>query len=331
MNCNIIDGVIMTGIGIIGVGGWGKNHVRVFSTLKSEGLIDFIGIADISKEVLKKLTTIYNIDLVTTSYEDLLKNENIDGIVIATPTPLHFEHALKALECNKHVLVEKPLTETVEQGEKLIRVANKNELILMVGFLLRYSPAIRYARDLIASGEIGKVLSISAKRTSLWPNRKLDVGVVRDLAIHDIDLVRYLTDANPILIFAIGGKLIHEYEDYASIILEYKGGKSESIATLIEVSWVTPYKIRRMEVVGTKGSLEIELLKHSVSIFFENELRKPLLPYREPLMEEDKNFVLSITGREKPIVTGEDGLVALKACFAALKSMHEKKVIRVFE
>lgn len=319
----------MVGIGIVGIGGWGKNHVRVLATLKSEGIIDYVGIADISDELLKKMKKMFSIDYATKDLRDLAENDSIDGIIIATPTPLHYEHAKIVLEHDKHVLVEKPLTSSINEAIELMHLAKEKRKIITVGFLLRFSPAILYARDAIKRGVLGNIISISSKRTSLWPNRKLDVEIIRDLAIHDIDLVRFLTDTKPKSVFAIGGSKVHGIIDHSAILFGYEKTDATKLPVLIEASWVTPFKIRRLEITGDKGSAVIELLQHKITIAHENEILTPILKPREPLFEEDKNFALSIAGKEKPLVTVEDGIIALKACEAALESIKLGKLINI--
>ena len=318
----------MTGVGVVGVGGWGKNHVRVVSQLKALGYLDYIGIADVDESLLKFFKRYYQIDVATRDLNELVKNDEIDALIIATPTPLHYEHALIALENDLHVLVEKPLTANTREALELINFAKERKRILMVGFLLRHSNAVRYTKEMIETGELGKIISISAKRTSLWPQRKMDVSIIKDLAIHDIDLVRFLTRTNPKSVLAYGGKKIHEYEDHVTMLVEYSD-KQNVVPALIEASWITPYKIRRIEITGDKGSAEIELLEHTVTIYFEDRVITPILNKKEPLFEEDKNFVLSTQGKEKPLVTGQDGYIALKTCEAALQSIKEKALIKV--
>ena len=156
----------------------------------------------------------------------------------------------------------------------------------------------------------------------------MDVSIIKDLAIHDIDLVRFITGTNPKSVLAYGGKKLHEYEDHVTMLVEYSN-EQNVIPALIEASWITPYKIRRIEITGDKGSAEIELLEHRVTIYFEDKVITPILGKREPLFEEDKNFVLSIQGKEEPLVTGQDGYIALKTCEVASQSIKEKALMKI--
>jgi len=315
----------LTGIAIVGVGGWGQNHARVLAFLRAEGLINEVYVVDINENRAKLIAKRFGHKW-TTKYEEILEKDSVEGIILATPTKLHYEQAKQALVAGKHVLVEKPMTENSKQAEELVKIAAENKLVLMVGFLLRYSPATRYVKKNLT--KIGRPLVVSAKRTSLWPNRPHDVGVIRDLAIHDIDLIRYILETNPLMAYASGGAIAHDYEDYVAIFLKY-GSEKEFISALIEANWLTPYKIRRMEITGSKAVFVIDYSIHKVTILSEDGICAPNIPYEEPLMSQDRNFVKTIIGEDRPLVMGMDGLIALKTCEAALQSMEAKKIIQI--
>jgi len=320
---------IMVGIGILGVGGWGQNHARVLAELQSEDLIERTIVIDIDEIRAKKISKKFGLEF-STNYEDVLKREDIHGIIIATPTPLHYMHTKKALEAGKHVLVEKPVTETSLQAKELKKLSEKNKLIVMAGFLLRYSPAIEKVKEIVKQNIMGNILTIIAKRTSWWPKRKLDVGVVRDLAIHDIDLIRYLFGLNPRVIFAYGGKIIHDYEDFVSASILYSDEASErEIMAHIEANWVTPFKIRRMEITTEKGLITIDFMMHTIEIMNEDGIRIPKIPYQEPLKLEDINFIEAIKGKVKPKVNINDGILALETCERILDAINTKQPVKI--
>ncbi len=315
-------------IAVLGVGGWGQNHARVLSYLRSEGYIDDVIAVDVNENRAKLIARRFGIEW-STDMTRVLNDDDVLGMIIATPTRLHYDHAKQALEAGKNILVEKPLTENVEQALELKRIAEENNLIITVGFLLRYSTAVRYSRELYQRGELGDILTIMAKRTSFWPNRPLDVGVIRDLAIHDIDLIRFITGGKPKYVFARGGAIKHEYEDYVSMFIEYETLNNHFTHSLIEANWVTPFKIRRMEITAEKGVIIIDLLQHSVKILREDGVYQPNIKYVEPLYAEIKNFVLAINREEKPEITVDDGIIALKVCEIALMSMKDNDVKEV--
>ncbi len=314
----------MINVAVVGVGGWGINHVRVLRDLMGEGLVKEIVAVDINEARLKAVSRRFSCSY-TTNYDDVLKMDSIEGVIISSPTPLHFEHALKAIEHGKHVLVEKPMTSTVSEAIRLIRAAERENVILMVGFIMRYGTGIEYVkREIIEKNVLGRIITISAKRTSFWPNRPMDVGVIRDLAIHDIDVIYYLTKQNAQYVYGVAGMLKHEYEDYAVIMIKY-----DDMTGIIEANWVTPYKTRTLYITGERASLTLDYMTQEVTLLKEDCVYKPRIRYEEPLLREDRDFITSIIEGKKPLVTGEDGLRALAICEAALKSAVENKIVKV--
>jgi len=319
----------MIGIGLVGVGGWGRNHLRVLATLKALNEVDYLAVADISKETLNHFKRIYAIDAIYTSVEELINDGKIDAGIVASPTPLHFQHASLFIEKEKHVLVEKPFTTNVKEAEKLIEMADKKGVLITVGLLLRFSPAVEFAKELFKKSDLGEVLSVSAKRTSKWPSRKLDVEIIRDLAIHDVDLVRFITGYEPKKVLAYGGASSHNLIDYASILYIYENSKGKKLPVSIEVSWITPYKVRRFEITATKGMISLDLLSHRVEIADENGVRYPSIKYKEPLMEQDQNFVRAVRGTEPLKIPASDVIVSLQACIKAIESIEKGKSIEI--
>ena len=317
----------MVGIGLIGVGGWGRNHLRVLATLKALNEIDYLAVADISKETLNHYKRIYAIDAAYTTVKELVDDEGVDAGIIASPTPLHFQHATLFIEKGKHVLVEKPFTTDVKEAEMLIEMADKEGVLITVGLLLRFSPAVEFAKRLFERSELGEVLSVSAKRTSKWPSRKLDVEIIRDLAIHDIDLVRYITGYEPRKVLAYGGASSHNLIDYASLLYIYENSEGKKLPVSIEVSWITPYKVRRFEITATKGMISLDLLSHKVEIADEDGVKYPSIKYKEPLMEQDLNFVRAVRGVEPLKIPAREVIISLRACIKAIESIEKGKSI----
>jgi UDP-N-acetylglucosamine 3-dehydrogenase len=233
---------------------------------------------------------------------------------------------LKALKAGKHVLVEKPMATNVEQAEKLLEIAEREELHLTVGFLMRFIPGIRYMKNAIEDKTIGNLVCATAKRVSEWPERIGDVGVVKDTAIHDIDIIRYLFNEEPFVVYAKTGSMKYtKFEDYAQIMLTFEGGKS----AFIESNWLTPYKTRTLVVTGSKAIMKIDYITQELTIEDAKETKQPRYPWQEPLKLELRHFANCILKREKPLITGMDGLKALQIAEAALKSSKTGRAVKL--
>jgi len=299
-------------VGVIGCGSWGSNHARVYNDLRNASLI---AVADKKKETAREIGESFRVDWYTDPYE-LLKDPEIEAVSICTPTVTHAEISLRAIEEGKHILVEKPMTDTIEEAKKLIDVANIKGVHLAVGFVERFNPAVSEAMSLISRGEIGEVILAHTRRVSKRPLRIGDVGVIKDLAIHDIDIVNQLFRGDIESIFATAGSIAHSFEDYANIIIRFNGNRS----AFIETNWLTPRKIRQLIITGTEGLVNIEYINQQIVVENNERLYQPFLEYGEPLRRELDSFVSRILEDEPPEVTGLDGLRALEICEAAIKS-----------
>ena len=234
--------------------------------------------------------------------------------------------ALKAaVDAGKHVLVEKPMTDTVSGAKDLIRLASDQGLNLMVGFVERFNPAVRETKRLVDDGEIGDVIMAYARRVTRHPKRVGDIGVVKDLGIHDIDVVNYLMGVKPDTVYAHTGSIKHQFEDYANISLGFSGNRSANI----ETNWLTPKRVRSLTVTGSEGIIDVEYTSQELRIEKEDHIRQPLNGYREPLYQELLEFTSSILEKRAPEVTGLDGLNALMVCEAALESSETGEVVKL--
>jgi len=196
-------------VAVIGCGSWGTNQVRVFSDLPESSLV---AAADIDENTARGIGEKYRVDWYT-DIEKVLDRPDVEAVTICTPTVTHADIALAAIESGKHVLVEKPMTNTVEEAETLIRAAEKQGVYLSVGFIERFNPAFREGLKIISRGEIGDVILAHTRHVSRRPLRIGDVGVVKDLAIHDIDIVNQLFEEMPRSVFASAGNIAHSFED----------------------------------------------------------------------------------------------------------------------
>jgi UDP-N-acetylglucosamine 3-dehydrogenase len=310
------------GVAVIGAGFWGRNHARNFEELEETELL---AICDINAERAKAVAGGFNVKAYTNAGK-LLKRKDVEAVSICAWSTSLAKEALKALKAGKHVLVEKPMATNTIQAEKLLETAEKGGLHLTVGFLMRFIPGIRHIKEAIENRTIGNLVCATAKRVSQWPERIGDVGVVKDIAIHDIDVMRYLFNEDPIAVYAKTGRMRHKkFEDYAQIMLTFKGGKS----AFIESNWLTPYKTRTLIVTGSKAIMKLDYITQELMIEDAKETVQPRYPWREPLKLELQHFVDCVLKKEKPIITGVDGLKALRIAEAALKSSAKGKVMKL--
>ena len=310
------------GVAVIGTGFWGKNHARVYTELAETNLI---AICDIDAERARSVAKQFGVKpYVNTG--SLLKNKDIEAVSICTWSTRLAKEALKALKAGKHVLVEKPMAADSRQAQKLLRTAEKEALHLTVGFLMRFIPGLQHIERAVKDRTIGELVCATSKRVSQWPERIGDVGVVKDTAIHDIDVMRYIFNGDPVAVYGKAGNMAHtKFEDYAQLMLTFEGGKT----AFIESNWLTPYKTRTLVVTGSKAIMRLDYITQELTIENEKETLQPRYPVKEPLKLELQNFAKSILENERPLATGEDGLKALRIAEAALKSSATGRVVKL--
>ena len=307
---------------VIGTGAWGKNHARIYKELASTKLV---AICDVNAERAKDIASQFGVKAYTSSTR-MLKNKEIEAVSVCTWSTKLAKEALKALKAGKHVLVEKPMATNTKQAEKLLETAEKNGLHLTVGFLMRFIPGLRHIREAVENKKIGELVCATARRVSQWPERIGDVGVVKDTAIHDIDVMRYISNEDPIAVYAKTGSMRHiKFEDYAQIMLTYKDGKS----AFIESNWLTPYKTRALTVTGSDAIMRLDYMTQELWIEDPKENLQPRYPWQEPLKLELQHFADCISERKKPLITGVDGLKALQTAEAALRSSMRNRAIKL--
>ena len=310
------------GVAVVGTGFWGKNHARVYKELDSTELV---AVCDVDAEKAKGIAAQFGVKAYTSSAR-MLKNENIEAVSICTWSTSLAKEALKALRAGKHVLVEKPMATNTKQAQKLLATAEENKVHFTVGFLMRFIPGMQHIREAVENKKIGELVCATAKRVSQWPERIGDVGVVKDTAIHDIDVMRFIFNEDPIAVYAKTGSMRHrKFEDYAQIMLTYEGGKS----AFIESNWLTPYKTRSLTVTGSDAILMLDYITQELWIEAAKENRQPKFPWQEPLKLELQHFADCVLNKQKPIVTGDDGFKALRIAEAALLSSEKNKAIKL--
>jgi UDP-N-acetylglucosamine 3-dehydrogenase len=310
------------GVAVIGTGFWGRNHARVFKELAETELL---AVCDTNAKRARAAADQFGVKSYT-STGNMLKNKNIDAVSVCTWSTSLAEEALKALKAGKHVLVEKPMAENVRQAERLLKMAESEDLHLTVGFLMRFIPGLQRIRKEVEDKTLGEPVCATAKRVSQWPERIGDVGVVKDTAIHDLDVMRHILNEDPVAVYAKTGSMRHrKFEDYAQIMLTFRDGQS----AFIESNWLTPYKTRTLVVTGSEAIMKLDYITQELTIENAKETVQPRYALQEPLKLELQHFAKCITTKEKPLVTGIDGLRALQVAEAALKSSATGKVVRL--
>jgi UDP-N-acetylglucosamine 3-dehydrogenase len=316
-----LDKMNTIGVAVIGVGFWGKNHVRVFNELPETELR---AVCDMNVEKAKAIADKYDVEAYGDSRQ-MLKRKDIEAVSVCTWTTTHAVEALRVLRADKHALVEKPIAGTIRQARRIVNFAKQRDRHLMVGFIERFNPGVQRARRVLKQGEIGTLVSATAKRVSQWPERIGDVGVVKDYAIHEIDIMRGIFEEDPTSVYARVGNLKHtKYEDYAQMMLTFKSGKT----AFIEANWLTPDKIRSLTLTGSDAIMSLDYLTQGITIETLEKTLKPRHDWQEPLMLELQHFAKSIIKDTNLEVTGVDGLKALIIAEAAIKSSKQGTAVK---
>ncbi|WP_456443361.1 UDP-N-acetylglucosamine 3-dehydrogenase [Thermococcus sp.] len=316
----------MLRVGVVGVGMMGQHHVRIYSELAREGKVELVGIADADFERAKELAKRYG-TIPYADYRDLAR-ENLDAVDIAVPTSLHREVALEFINQGTSVLVEKPIADTVENAEAIIKAAEEKGVTLMVGHIERFNPAVLRLRELIERGELGKVVTISAKRVGPMAKRIRDVGIIIDLGVHDIDVISYLFGERVKSVYARAGNVLHPagVEDHALITLGFNDGTG-----IVETNWLTPHKTRTLNVIGTGGIVYLDYIEQGLKLYNNEWVKEAKIERKEPLRNEIEHFIECVEREKKPIVDGEAGLHALRVALLAQESAKTGKVLEVSE
>lgn len=320
----------MINLGLIGCGYWGKNYV---STIVNIPELNLKYVNDLKPpNVPLSENTIY-----TKNLEDVLKDQKIMGVIIATPTMTHYKLAAKAIESGKHVLVEKPMTSNTEDAERLCELAQANNVNLMVGHIFKYNIAVKTIQEKIFRGEIGELRYIEARRVGLGPIRQ-DVDVLWDFATHDIYISNMFVGKNPSAVSCIGISHNGELDDISSLNLKYE---NPDIMTTIYVNWEHPVKERKTIIGGSEKAIlfddmevadKLKIFDRGVNYLHtkigygtfqaltkQGDTLIPKLNLSAPLEDEIRHFVECMNG-EKCLSDGYDGLNVISILEAAEES-----------
>lgn len=300
----------MVKIAVVGVGGWGKNHVRALSELDA-----LSGVCDVDACRAKTFADKYDVNSYT-SIDDMLKNEKLDGAIISTPTSTHFAVAKQIMECRINVLVEKPMAPSSAECEQMRSIAKRNHVIITTGYIERFNPAVNQVKNFISQKKYGDVLMLEFHRENRMPVNIRDVGIIYDTSVHDIDTALYLFNDKPHMVFARAGSVRGAHEDFVAIVLGFENQKIAFIAS----NWVTPKKVRQFIAVCTDAIITGDFITQEIKIDQGGDTLIPRRELEEPLMLELKNFTGAIDGNVKPLVSEDDAISTTRVAEAALLS-----------
>ena len=328
-------------VGVIGIGYIGVHHLRNFRRLNDEGYVELVSAADVDtskKSIVEKYGAKYYSD-----YREMLDKESLDIVSIAVPTRLHRDVAIEAIRRQVNILIEKPISYSLKEANEIRDESKKYNVKVMVGHIERFNPAVLRLKEIIDKGELGEVISLSSRR--LGGPRIVDCGVILDLAIHDVDVMLYLTGKKIKQIYSSALTRLPEVtnEDYAVITMLL----DDDVIGRVEVSRITPVKIRELDIAGTRSYARINYLDQTVRFIesflkagraswkdfrefvskFRPEERTFEIEGEEPLYLELKSFVESVS-LNKPIISSiDESIYTMKVLWAAIESYKENKVI----
>lgn len=310
-------------VAVVGYGYWGSKHVRVLNAMPDVA----VSVVDSNVQRLKEAAETYrsSVETLTTDLHEVL--DRVDAVLVATAPASHLEIGLTALRAGKHVLIEKPLATSVPDAQKLVSAAAEHGVQLMVGHTFEYNAGVRHLRQLIRDGELGRVLSIETSRLNLGLYRQ-DVNVIWDLATHDISIISYLLDELPTTVSAWAQRAVYPgIEDVAYLWLDFP-----TTHAFVNVSWLSPNKVRRATVVGDQRMAVFDdmsdnervriydigvdpadignaQLAHEMPVSYRTgDIVSPFLPFPEPLTVQDREFIDSIRAGKPPATPGARGL-----------------------
>ncbi|MBL7072181.1 MAG: Gfo/Idh/MocA family oxidoreductase [Candidatus Omnitrophica bacterium] len=305
-------------IAVIGAGHLGSLHTKIYAALKHKMELDLVGVADVKKSVAKEVARKYNTNYFT-NYNDLM--DKVDAVSIVVPTSLHYAVAKDFLKAGKDVLIEKPVTKTLEEVNELITLAKAKDLIMQVGHIERFNSAVRAVEPFLKKPkfiECQRLGSISRKR------RIKDVGVVLDLMIHDIDIILGLVNSTVKNIEAVGISTVSDHEDIANVRLTFQN----NVIADITASRVTKEETRKIRIFQENSYILLDFLHQEASLFQGSDKKllkeKIKIKKKEPLKVELKSFINSVLTRKKPIVSGYEGKQALEVALAILEKINSK-------
>jgi len=329
----------MINVAVIGVGNMGWHHARIYSELPEAKLV---AVADLNETVCQKAARQYNTKYYL-DYRELLEKESIEAVSIAVPTSLHKMVALDCISRNVAVLIEKPIAGTLEDSQAIIEAATANNTPITIGHIERFNPAVQKLKELIVTQKLEQITSVVARRVGIYPPQIKDADVIVDIAVHDIDVCNFILDRLPSRIHARAGRALNgDRADFATLFMDY--GEAE---IFIQVNWITPVKIRELNVTAINGYAELNYLTQKLKLYESNyertfdsfgdfvvkfgtpNIQEVNVQKGEPLKIELNQFLASLMSARPMSVTAEDGLIALKIALKAIESCQRNEIVEV--
>jgi UDP-N-acetylglucosamine 3-dehydrogenase len=319
-------------VAVIGVGSMGRNHARVYWELPG---VELVGVADADLATARGVARRHSTQAYS-DYRSLFDEQRPEAITIAVPTNQHAEIACEAIQRGIHVLVEKPIAASLDEGLAMITAAEEAGVTLMIGHIERFNPAVIALKEQLAQGALGQVFQLDARRQGPFPTRINDVGVVIDLAVHDLDIFRYVSGSEIVRVYAEIQQQIHTTrEDLVHAVVRTSCGAVGSLA----INWLTPTKIRELSVLGERGMFLVNYLTQDLYFYqnataaagdwdtlrvlrgvSEGQMVRPVIAKKEPLRAELEAFLNAVKTGQPASVSGLDGLRALSLAQAVVKS-----------
>jgi predicted dehydrogenase len=332
-------------IGVVGVGYWGSKHVRVLRS--TTGVASVVGI---DERFAGTDDPVRQVDCDLVGYSTITEAlSSVDALVIATNPSSHARLGMEAIEAGKHVLIEKPLATTSTEARALVQAADAAGVVLMPGHTLEHHGAVHKLRDLVRGRELGQLYYLDFARLNLGLYQH-DVGVILDLAPHDISIANFVLGSRPTAVTAWGARHVHaEHEDVAHLQLDYA---DIGVRAYIHVSWLSPLKVRRVTAVGAKKMAVYNDLAvdNKVRVYDKaavppeeangplskvayhfGDMIAPLVPFSEPLTVQDQHFVDCITSGSHPDTDGWSGLHVVQVLESAQLSLREQRTVAIAE
>ena len=301
----------MTRVGVAGLGYWGPNLARNF-----DDLADLAWLCDMSSEQLTLFRGRFPQAKATAAFDEMLADEALQAVVIATPVPTHHELAKKALAAGKHVLVEKPPAMRAAEMDELVGLAAERDLVLMPGHLLLYHPGVQKLKEIVDSGELGEVLYVYGNRQNLGTFRTNE-NALWSLGVHDLSVLLYLIEEEPVEVRAHGNAFLSKgVEDVVFCYLRFPSGKMAHM----HLSWLDPHKIRRITVVGNERMAVFDDMERERKItVYDNwrtrtgDIYSPTVDATEPLRRECEHFLRLVAGEGAPHKAARDAIPVVRA------------------